>query len=80
MTLRPLTEHNLECLSLKGGYAGSSESTLVIMPHYWKLILASTWDLIRMALESSKYSDKSVLSRSLDIAVAIRIYIIWVSS
>ena len=29
MTLRLLTEHHLEFLSLKGGYKGSSESTLV---------------------------------------------------
>ena len=32
-----LTEHNMEFLSLKGDCAGSSESTLVKMPHYcWK--------------------------------------------
>ena len=31
-----MTEHNLEFLSLKGGCTGSSESTLVKMPHCWK--------------------------------------------
>ena len=31
-----LTEHLLEFLSLKGGCRGSSESTLVKMPHCWK--------------------------------------------
>ena len=31
-----LTEHHLEFLSLKGGYRGSSESTLFKMPHGWK--------------------------------------------
>ena len=31
-----LTEHYLEFLSLKGGCRGSSESTLVKMPHCWK--------------------------------------------
>ena len=31
-----LTEHCLECLSLKGGCRGSSESTHVKMPHCWK--------------------------------------------
>ena len=31
-----LTEPHLEFLSLKGGYRGLSESTLVKMPHYWK--------------------------------------------
>ena len=36
MTVRLLTEHYLEYLSLKGGCTGSSESTLVKMPHCWK--------------------------------------------
>ena len=36
MTLRLLTEHNLEFLSLKGGITGLSDSTLVKMPHCWK--------------------------------------------
>ena len=31
-----VTEHHLEFLSLKGGCTGSSESTLVKMPHCWK--------------------------------------------
>ena len=36
MTLKLLTEHHLEFLSLKGGCTGSYESTLVKMPHCWK--------------------------------------------
>ena len=36
MIVRLLTEHNLEFLSLKRGCTGSSESTLVKMPHCWK--------------------------------------------
>ena len=36
MTVKLLTEHHLKFLSLKGGYTGSSESTLVKMPHCWK--------------------------------------------
>ena len=36
MPVRLLTEHHLDFLSLKGGYTGSSESTLVEMPHCWK--------------------------------------------
>ena len=36
MSVKLLTEHHLEFLSLKGGYTGSSESTLVKIPHYWK--------------------------------------------
>ena len=36
MSVKLLTEHHLEFLSLKGGYTGSSESTLDKMPHCWK--------------------------------------------
>ena len=36
MTVKLLTEHHLEFLGLKGGCTGSSESTLVKMPHCWK--------------------------------------------
>ena len=37
MSVKLLTEHHLEFLSLKGDCTGSSESTLVKMPHCWKL-------------------------------------------
>ena len=36
MIVNLLTEHHLEFQSLKGGCRGSSESTLVKMPHCWK--------------------------------------------
>ena len=36
MIVKLLTEHNLEFLSLNGGFRGSSESTHVKMPHCWK--------------------------------------------
>ena len=36
MTVQLLAEQNLEFLSLKGGCTGSSESTLVKMPHCCK--------------------------------------------
>ena len=36
MTVKLLTEHHLEFISLKGGFTGSSVSTLVKMPHCWK--------------------------------------------
>ena len=36
MSVKLLTEHYLEFLSLKGGCRGSSESTHVKMPHWWK--------------------------------------------
>ena len=37
MIVKLLTEHHLELLGLKGGCTGSYESTLVKMPHCWKL-------------------------------------------
>ena len=36
LSVKLLTEHHLEFLSLKGGYTGLSESTLVKIPHCWK--------------------------------------------
>ena len=36
MSVKLLTEHNLEFLSLKGGCTGSSESPLVKVPDCWK--------------------------------------------
>ena len=36
MSVKLLTEHNLEFLCLKGGCIGLFESTLVKLPHCWK--------------------------------------------
>ena len=36
MSVKLLTEHHLEFLSLKGDCTGSFESTLVKIPHCWK--------------------------------------------
>ena len=36
MSVKLLTDYHLEFLSLKGGFTGSSESTLVKIPHCWK--------------------------------------------
>ena len=41
MTVRLLTEHHLEFLSITGDCTGSYESTLVKMPHCWKSRLGS---------------------------------------
>ena len=41
MTVKLLTEHYLEFLGLTGGCRGSSESTLVKMPHFWKSHVAT---------------------------------------
>ena len=36
MNIKLLNEHNLDFLSLKEGFTGSSESIHVKMPHCWK--------------------------------------------
>ena len=36
MSVKLLTEHCMELLSLKGGFTGSPESTLVKIQHCWK--------------------------------------------
>ena len=36
MIVKLLTQQHLEFLSINGGCTGSSESTLVKMPHCWK--------------------------------------------
>ena len=41
MRVTLLTEHHLRVLNFKGGCTGSSESTLVKMPHYWKSHVAA---------------------------------------
>ena len=46
MILKLLTEHHLEFLILKGGWSGSSESTLVKTPHYWKSHVAAQMHLL----------------------------------
>ena len=41
MNIKLLNEHNLDFLSLKEGYTGSSESIHVKMPHCWKSHVAA---------------------------------------
>ena len=54
MSVKLLTEHHLEFLSLKGGCTGSSESTLVKMPHCWKSHVMAQIDLkTKMEKQSS---------------------------
>ena len=53
MIVKLLTEHHLECLSLKGGCTGSSESTHVKIPHCWKshaLAHMISPDVVKIAL------------------------------
>ena len=41
MTVKLLTEHHLEFLSLKGGCKGLSESIHVKMPHSWIFVVVT---------------------------------------
>ena len=47
MIVNLLTEHPLEFLSLKGGCTGSSDSSLVKMPHCWKSHVVAQLSTIR---------------------------------
>ena len=51
MTVELLTNHHLEFLSLIGGCTGSSESTLVKMPHCWKSHVVAQFPLLDMRAE-----------------------------
>ena len=54
MTVKLLTEHNLEFLSLTGGCRGSSESTLVKMPHCCKLHVVAQYAIVFLLQECDK--------------------------
>ena len=54
MTVKLLTEHHLEFLSLKGGCTGLSESTLVKMPHCWKSHVTARYNSLNISFECSK--------------------------
>ena len=45
MIVKLMTEHHLEFLSLKEGCTGSSEFTLVIIPHCWNHMLRLIFNL-----------------------------------
>ena len=79
MIVKLRTEHHLECLSLKGGCRGSSESTHVKIPHCWKshaLAHISFEPVIEisnnMVCATSKASDQPAHTRSLIRAFANR--------
>ena len=53
MSVKLLTEHHLEFLSVKGGCTGSSESTLVKMRHCLKSCVADYCFLLQMEVVKS---------------------------
>ena len=50
MSVKLLTEHHLVFLRLKGGCTGSSESTLVKIPHCWKSHVTAHFRLTEQAI------------------------------
>ena len=70
MNVKLLTEHNLEFLSLKVGCTGSSESTLVKMPHCWKSHV--TAHLYYFSMKDFIVDDDEISSESDDSAFYIR--------
>ena len=63
LSVKLLTEHDLEFLSLKGGCKGLSESTLVKAPHCWKshaVAHLSLRKIVIILLPKKKYNFKHV--------------------
>ena len=76
MSVKLLTEHNVEFLNIKRGCTGSSESTLVKMPHCWKSrVTAHMWkakQYISAFLHSlSYYIIVSLISQELSIFLGV---------
>ena len=72
MSVKLLTDHNLEFLSLKGGFTGSSESTLVKMPHCWKSHVAAHFIFQQRAAFLSHHKDSPLVAhmcKQLDMAL-----------
>ena len=69
-----LTAHHLEFLNLKGGYTGSSESTLFKMPHCWKShVTAHVFnELIDSEWDNKEKNTKETKRRSTRIKIWLR--------
>ena len=64
MSVKLLTEHHLEFLSLKGGCTGASESTLVKMPHCWKsqsFIREAIWNPTYIAMLINYFGKNDII-------------------
>ena len=76
MNIKLLNEYNVEFQSLKVGYAGSSGSIHIKMPHCWKYHVAAHLSFYRMSCISLRYfkscipdtrqSKTSILSTNVD--------------
>ena len=72
MRVKLLTEQHLEFLSLKGGCTGSSESTLVKMPHCWKSrVVIVILFLLLFSLTVSLFQAQMLLSCQSSVTVTL---------
>ena len=71
MSVKLLTKHHLEFLSLKGGCIGSSEFTLVKMPHCWKSHVAAH---IHTTINNNKGSSNDKFKKLLTRTVYFSMY------
>ena len=62
MSVKLLTEHHLEFLSLKGGCTGSSESTLVKMSNCWNSHVAAHFYTITCCYSNVEYCHSFALA------------------
>ena len=69
MTFKLLTEQHLQFLSLKGGCTGSSESTLVKVPHCWKSHVPAQ---LSFAAFNSNFMDLFVFQRAI-----VSLHLFW---
>ena len=60
MSVKLLTEHYLEFLSLKGDCTGSSESALVKMPHCWKSHALAQMKMLSVYMFLHDFGDEKV--------------------
>ena len=68
MTVKLLTEHHLEFISLKGVCTGSSESTLVKIPHCWKSHVMAQLCCRAHLIESCQGQDEMPLNVAIHIS------------
>ena len=80
MTVKLLTEHHLEFLSLKGGCTGSSDSTLVKMSYCWKShVLAhifAGWDIFQTFVVVCNLFQNKLLQKILSVTLS-ECQIVW---
>ena len=67
MNIKLLTQHHLEFLSLTGDCTGSSESTLVKMPHCWKSHAAAHKSLLMLSTEGKIHHKISIFLNDIQV-------------